>query len=192
MSLSLFKIFSAYCGYMNSIAQDVFKPVFWISGFISISKTSHGWQTTYLLRSFFLEALTDFRIFFEVWNTRTYLLCKKSKTWRFKFRLSIIMYLMSIQLLKWPIHDTLNLLRIRYVELLSITKKIKHSTVEKFLLSNLSRSHHSGFHHILLYKMWSEPEWWDCLKFDSKNFSTITVCRFLGEIYQTRLRRLKF
>ena len=37
----------------------------------------------------------------------------------------------------------------------------------------LNRSNHFGSDHILLYEMWSEPEWWDHLKFDSKNFSTI-------------------
>ena len=31
----------------------------------------------------------------------------------------------------------------------------------------------SRYHHILHYRMWSESEWLDLLKFDSKNFSTI-------------------
>ena len=52
-----------------------------------------------------------------------------------------------------------------------------YDTVEKFLIPNFNQSNHSGYHHILLYKMWSEPEWWDRLKFDSKNFSTIIKFR---------------
>ena len=34
----------------------------------------------------------------------------------------------------------------------------KSVKIEKFLLSNFNQSNHSDYNHILLYRMWSEPE----------------------------------